>query len=471
MKKSSLLFKITIWFSVAVIIISGAAVFVTVAIGKSVLERTIREGLVETVENNLDEVEFYKEYDKLEFDDPYDLYIEYKHGYLEIDDDFVRSVNGISTALYDESSLIYGDGSFFPDNRRPAFKNRAVSKVKTDLGTYYIYDIKLEIKELGSPLWMRGTVSAETSISQINTISKAVLMLIPLFVAFAIVGGYIIAKRALSPMFGIKKAAEEIENGNDLSKRIELQNSSDEIQSLADSFNGMFARLEDSFKKEQQLTNDISHELRTPVSVIGAQCQLSLEGESSKEELKEALELIQRQDKKMTRVINDMLQFARIERGAAEIQKEKLNLSDCVCSICEDMSLLSEKGICLSFEIEPEIFVNGNFELLTRMTINLISNAYRYGKENGKIEVRLKKENERAVLSVTDDGIGIKEEELGKIWNRFYRSDASRSSEGTGLGLSFVKEIAEIHGAKAEVQSELGKGSTFTVTFGNLISP
>lgn len=470
MKKSSLLFKITIWFSVAVIIISGAAVFVTIAIGKSVLERTIREGLVETVENNLDEVEFYEEYDKLEFDDPYDLYIEYQHGYLEIDDDFVRSVNGISTALYDENGLIYGDGSFFSDDRRPSFKNRAVSKVKTDLGTYYIYDIRLEIKQLEDPLWLRGTVSAQTSISQINTILKAVLMLIPVLVAFAIIGGYIIAKRSLSPMLSIKKAAEDIESGNDLSKRIELQNSSNEIQSLADSFNGMFERLEDSFKKEQQLTNDISHELRTPVSVIGAQCQLSLESESSAEEFKEALELIQRQDKKMTRVINDMLQFSRIERGAAEVQKERLNLSDCVSSICEDMSLLSEKGIHLSFEIEPEIFINGNFELLTRLTVNLISNAYRYGKEDGKIEVRLKKENEKAILSVSDDGIGIKEEELGKIWNRFYRSDSSRSSDGTGLGLSFVREIAEIHGAKAEVQSEFGKGSTFTVTFGNLIS-
>ena len=179
MKNKSLIFKITVWFSAAVIIISGAAVFVTLAIGRAVLQRGIRENLIETVENNSDEIEFYKEYNRLEFDDPYDLYIEYKDGYLEIDDDFVRSVNGIETALFDNDGLIYGDSSNIAKDKEPPFENKRVSFVKTDSGVFYVYDITLNVKDLDSPLWLRGTVSAKSGISQVNTITKAVLLLIP----------------------------------------------------------------------------------------------------------------------------------------------------------------------------------------------------------------------------------------------------------------------------------------------------
>ena len=469
MKNKSLIFKITVWFSVAVIIISGAAVFVTLAIGRAVLQRGVRESLIETVENNSDEIEFYKEYNRLEFDDPYDLYIEYKGGYLEIDDDFVRSVNGIETALFDNDGLIYGDSSNIAKGTEPPFENKRVTSVKTDSGVFYVYDITLNVKELDSPLWLRGTVSAKSGISQVNTITKAVLLLIPVLVAFAIIGGHLIAKRALSPIIDIKNAADDIRGGNDLSKRIEIGEGSDEVHSMADSFNAMFERLEDSFNKEQQLTSDISHELRTPVSVISAQCQLALKNEASSEEYVEALELVERQSRKMSRVINEMLAFSRIERGAGNILMEETNLSQCVSSVCEDMGLIKDKNITLLSSIEPDIFVSGNYELLTRMVINLISNAYRYGKENGKIEVSLKRLDSSIVLSVKDDGIGIDKSSIGKIWDRFYRADPSRSDGSTGLGLAFVREIAEMHGAEARVESQKGIGSCFSIIFKNSV--
>jgi len=468
MIKKTLKLKITVWFSAAIIIISCVAALATVLVSGSVIQKGIRDNLIETVENNLDEVEFYSDYDKLEFDDPYDLCIEYNDGWLEIDDDFLRNVNGITTSLYDENGLIYGDSSIFSGESSPPFKNRFVSSVKTENGTFYVYDIELKLSGAGT-LWLRGTVSSQYSIMQTNRIFKIVLMLIPLLVLFAIVGGYLIAKRALSPVIEITAAADDIRTGNDLSKRIEIGEGDDEIHRVAKSFNSMFERLEDSFNKEQQLTSDISHELRTPLSVIFSQCQYTLEEKRTAEEYIEALELIERQSKKMTSLTNDMLAFARIERGAGEVKKEKLNLSECVSSICEDMALIGEKGIALSFDIEPEIYIDGNFELLSRLTVNLISNAYRYGKENGTILVTLKREKNSAVLSVKDDGIGIEKSELEKIWNRFYRADPSRNSGGTGLGLSFVKEIAEIHGATVSVQSEKEKGSIFSVSFKNLL--
>lgn len=466
MKKGSLITKITLWFSLTIALISVAAVFITIAVGNSVIRRGIRESLVATVLDNYDEIEFYTEYDRLEFDDPYDVELEYKNGYIEIDDDFIRSVNGIDTSLFDDNGLLYGDGTHFSEEKTPPFQNKTVSIVKDNGTTYYVYDTRLSFPAMeGGGLWLRGVVSAEYSISQVNTITKAVLVLLPFLMLLAVVGGYIISKRALSPMLDIRKAAEDIENGSDLSKRIEIEGGSSEVRSMADSFNAMFGRLEDSFNKEQQLTSDISHELRTPVSVIGAQCRFSLENEDTKEEYAEALELIERQTKKMSRVINDMLAFSRIERGAAEIQKEKLNLSECVSSVCEDMALIREKGITLESDIENNIYVDGNFELLTRLTVNLISNTYRYGKENGKTLVTLKKNGDTAVLSVKDNGIGIGKDDIEKIWDRFFRSDSSRNSGGTGLGLAFVKEIAEIHGASVGVKSEKDIGSEFFVTF------
>ncbi len=464
MKKHSLKARITLWFSFAVILISGVAVFATLMISRSVVQKGVRDNLSETVEQNRDEVEYYDEYDSLEFDDPYDMYLEYGDGFLEIDDDFVRNVNGIVTSLYDKDGLIYGDSTLFSSGENLPFQDKSVRTVKTSSGRYFVYDRKLTMDGC-EELWLRGTVPSEFSISQVNFIVKMILLLIPVLILFAIVGGYLISKKALKPVLDINSAAESISEGNDLSKRIDIGEGSDEIHSIADSFNAMFERLENSFKKEQQLTADISHELRTPISVIYSQCQLSLEGEQSEEEYKEALELIERQSRKMSGLINDMLAFARLERGAEAIKLEPLNLSECVSAVCEDMALIGENNITLKFEVEPGIIINGNFELLTRMTVNLISNAYRYGKAGGNIEVTLRSENDSARLSVEDDGIGISENDIGKIWDRFYRGDASRSSGGTGLGLSFVREIAEIHSAEISVYSELGVGSKFEIIF------
>lgn len=148
---------------------------------------------------------------------------------------------------------------------------------------------------------------------------------------------------------------------------------------------------------------------------------------------------------------------------------EETNLSQCVSSVCEDMGLIKDKNITLLSSIEPDIFVSGNYELLTRMVINLISNAYRYGKENGKIEVSLKRLDSSIVLSVKDDGVGIDKSSIGKIWDRFYRADPSRSDGSTGLGLAFVREIAEIHGAEARVESQKGIGSCFSIIFKNSV--
>lgn len=181
------------------------------------------------------------------------------------------------------------------------------------------------------------------------------------------------------------------------------------------------------------------------------------------EEHREALKVIQRQNGKMTNLVEELLTFTRVERKTDSYKMEVLDFSQLISAVCKDIKLVADKGILLTEDIEPGIYVMGNRDLLTGLLINLINNAYKYGKEDGRIKVSLRTEENRAILEVKDDGIGMAEEDKSKIFNRFYQVDSSRSSEGTGLGLAIAKEIANFHSGELTVESELGKGSTFTL--------
>ena len=234
------------------------------------------------------------------------------------------------------------------------------------------------------------------------------------------------------PMELARKIGEE----NDLKCRINLGKGNDELHQLADIFNEMFERLESTFEKEQQFTSDVSHELRTPMAVISAQCEYTLEKERSVGEYEDALRVIRRQARKMTKLIDHMLDFARLEMKSGKYAEETVDMEELVASICSDMKLIREKKIMLDYETEQAVFY-GNRELLSRILVNLVSNAYRYGKENGHIFVKLKKEETELVLSVTD--------------------------EGSGLGLAMVYEIVKFYRGKIQVKSEAGSGSVFQV--------
>lgn len=174
--------------------------------------------------------------------------------------------------------------------------------------------------------------------------------------------------------------------------------------------------------------------------------------------------MIQRQGRKMSKLIEDMLCVTRLEQNKDSYPRESVDFSTLVQDICMDMALLKSKNIVLEQEIEPGIFLMGNAMLLTRMVTNLISNSYWYGKQDGRIFIRLKCNN-GILLSVEDNGIGIPAEQQERIFRRFYRVEAARFSEGTGLGLAIVEDIAKYHGGTVEVVSAIGEGSKFTVKF------
>lgn len=463
MKGLSIRLKLTLWFTVALLLVVFFSYFIVFSVNRQIIQKTIQDSLIETVEDNVDEIEYYESQD---IDNDTDIFITFRDGYLEIDDDFLAQVNGVYTVLYnsDTMQLLYGKNPISEKLDQLPFKDSKVQSYTEEGIHYYIFDRQLTANGLEG-LWLRGIVSRKQGMTQMSDVIRLSLLLLPLLVVISVMGGYLLAKQMLRPIQEISESASQIRTGGDLKRRIELGEGKDELHQLADSFNGMFQRLEDAFEREQQFTSDVSHELRTPVSVIKAQCEYILEATRKPEEYENALYTIQRQNKKMAKLIQDMLDFSRLEMGTDHYVREQLNMTELVESVCFDLALIREKDIVLEYEAQKDVVCNGNRQLLSRLLGNLVSNAYRYGKENGHIYVRLQQDEQSITLSVEDDGMGIAPEEQSKIFQRFYQADNSHTGNGTGLGLSMVYEIAQFHHGEIKVESCLGEGSTFIFKF------
>lgn len=468
MKQLSIKLKITLWFSAALILVVTITYYIILLVSNQIIQKTIKDNLIETVENNVDEVEYFHSLEEIQPSTEIDSYLHYKEGFLEIDDDFLNEVNKVYTSLcQSDSSLLYGENPIAKESASLSFIDSSIQVLEVGNTLYYIFDRKLTKQGLEG-LWLRGVVSEVQGDIQLSTISRTSLLILPLLVMIAILGGYLIARRTLRPIQRISESALKIQEGGDLKERIHLGKGNNELHQLANHFNTMFERLDLAFQKERQFTSDVSHELRTPMTVILAQCELLSDASSTLEDYKEGIQLIERQGKKMSGLINDMLDFSRMESGSDKYKMEILDFSELVSVISEDMKLIQDKNITLEAAVEPGISICGNYELLTRLLQNLISNSYRYGSPNGKILVSLKKQKDLIFLSVQDDGIGIAKDEQEKIFQRFYQSDSSHSGLGVGLGLPMVQEITKFHKGTIELESTPGVGSIFTCIFKNI---
>ena len=465
MKKLSIRLKITVWFTATLIIVVLFAFVAVFAGSHRSLRKNIQDRLIEIVNNNADEIDYYcdtDEIDELLEDEDYDYLIPYDQGYLDVDEDFLTRENEVSISLYSEhSGLIYGENPLAGTASDLNFVDSKIQQIWAAGTWYYIFDRQLTF-DGSDELWIRGVMSEEQGDRQLSGMIQIALIVMPLLVVLASVGGYLIARRALNPIQKISWIARQIGEGNDLKRRIDLGEGDDELHQLAATFNEMFDHLEQSFEQERQFTSDVSHELRTPMAVITAQCEYTLEQERTVEEYEEALRVIRRQGRKMTKLINHMLDFARLEMRSGKYADETLDMAELVNTICQDMKLIREHNISLEYQTEAVMF-SGNRELLSRLLTNLVSNAYHYGNENGHIFVDLRQKESALILSVKDDGIGIAEDEQEKIFHRFYQTETSRGGEGTGLGLAMAYEIVRYYNGTIEVESAPGKGSTFTV--------
>ena len=326
----------------------------------------------------------------------------------------------------------------------------------------------ISISLMAPELWIRGIGSLSTGQSILRSIVTLSLVALPLFILLALAGGYAITRRAFRPVQEIVKAAEAISSGSDLTRRIGLAgNEHDEIYALGHAFDEMFARLEESFNRERQFASDASHELRTPIAAILTQCEYALSLPEDNAEQRMCLERIQRQAKRMSTLVSQLLELTRADQQRAAIRKESFDLSELIEVVLEQMEPQAQaRGIEFRTRLKPNLSFFGDPSLMMRLILNLVSNAIQYGRSGGFVLVSLTDDGRQAELRVEDNGIGIAPEHTPHIFERFYRADPSRSAQSgsSGLGLSMVAWIVKAHGGTVGVSSTLGVGTTFTVT-------
>ena len=426
--------RVTVWFSSVIVILFLIILSSLILIEDKVVNDLSQKELVEAVE------EIYEDPEKFEnFND------------------------GIYYIKYNEQNEIIA-GKFPKDfDIALAFSIEDINIYQVENKKFLYYDTRLQDEDD----WIRGIYPLGKVQKEIETLWNIAIALSVLFLIFVVIVGYRIIKNAFKPVKQISNTALEIKRSKDFSNRIELEDSNDdEIHKMASTFNEMLDTVEEVFIHEKQFSSDVSHELRTPITVILAQSDYALQYSDTFEEAKESLEVINRHAKRMTNLINQIMELSKLERQK-EIEKEKINLSNIVLQLLEDYKpLLESKNLNLIYNVEKDLRIQGNKIMLERVFLNILMNAVKFTKTN--IEVSLTREDKTAVLKIRDDGIGISEENKKFIWERFFQVNDSRNKEenkGSGLGLSMVKKIVDLHSATIDLESELEQGTCFTIKF------
>ena len=432
-RRITLTFKITLWYTIFIVILLTSIILGTFFVSDSVVESSGKKKLIEEVT----EISNGKE-------------------------NFTAFEDGVTLSLYDkDGNLIAGS---IPKNFDVRDFSLGVVTYYTDSNNnkYMYYDIETNSEKFANGKYVRGIVqisSGQTS----WYLPFAIIAGSPIIILIITYGGYLIIRSSLKPVREMIETAETISNSADLSKRITIEDGKDEVHKLALVFNEMLESLERVSMRERQFSSDVSHELRTPISVIVAESEYGTKYIDTVDEAKESFAVIERQSKRMTIMINQILEMARLD-NRLEIPKEFFDLSSCLEETLEDYKKLFEtKDIQLITNIEDNITLFGNQVLLIRLIDNLVSNALKYA--NSKIWISIAKRN-NIIIEVSDDGRGIADDEKVYIWDRFYKVDKSRSiseDNSSGLGLPISKKIVELHGGKIVALDNKPQGAKFVI--------
>lgn len=291
------------------------------------------------------------------------------------------------------------------------------------------------------------------------------LYLIPIVVALSVLGGLYLAHKALAPVHDVTIRARRI-TAESLDQSIPDRKVNDEIGQLINTMNDMIRRLHNSFALTRQFSSDASHELRTPLTIMRGEIELALRSEKSPEEYRSVLSSTLEEILRLKTIIDNLLTLGKADHGVLDMKLEEVHLDTLIKDLFDDSEMLAEsKHIDVKLgKVEPVTIV-GDRSRLKQLFLNIVDNAIKYTPEGGHVEISIERNNGSAQVEVEDDGIGIPEQDLEKVFDRFYRVDKARSREmgGTGLGLSIAKWIAELHRGTISVASQMNKGSKFTV--------
>lgn len=384
----------------------------------------------------------------------------------ELNNRFIRITRADGTLLYESGSP--SDGSFTPAKiqiSKDKLSGDFSEKMKVNNGkTLLIAGLKFPNEHQ-----VRYVVEFGELLDPIETMLDHVFLQLTLAFPIAILiitaGGYWLVRRALGPVQQLTYAAEQITQHN-LGERLPVSKSGDELERLALSLNRMITRLDDAFQQTNRFLADASHELRTPLTVLcGELEELTNDTRLDPKHRERTISLLS-EALRLSKIVEQLLMVSRLDSGEAIVEWQQFDLAELVRSTAEQMNLLAEdKNITIHGEVTERVLVEGDRSRLKQVLVNLIDNAIKYTEAKGSINWAVKNSGRKAVLEISDTGIGISPEALPHIFERFYRADKARSAEGEsiGLGLAIVKSIVTAHGGEVVAESIVGKGTLFRV--------
>lgn len=300
-----------------------------------------------------------------------------------------------------------------------------------------------------------------------DTLHRLLLIIsisIPMALALAFMAGWFMAKNSFRPLDLMIREARQI-TGPDIRGRLPRTQSGDELDRLAETLNEMMDRIEASQKMIREFSSDISHELRTPLAIIRGEVDLALRRVRSAEDLNKTLKVIEGEVNELIRLVDDLIFLVRTDAKQLHFQMLDVSLSSIVSLVVERFQEhAAQKEIKIEAKVMPDIVIRGDAVYLKRIFNNLMDNALKFTPERGSVFVSLSRSNQAALFEIKDTGMGIEPEKIEKLFSRFYRTDAARQFEGSGLGLNIAKAICDAHHGTISIQSQLHQGTTVKVS-------
>lgn len=311
-------------------------------------------------------------------------------------------------------------------------------------------------------------VGIDLTLVDITLSTLAIVLVILLIVALIVAAiiSFIMTKNTLNPLMRVTEFAKEITETNDLSRRIPIseQQKDDEVGQLIFSFNETLGKLDQILKSQKQLVTDISHELRTPLTVIKG--EVGIMKKYNHYDI-DSLISIENEVDRLTRLVGNLLFLSQAETGEIPLDKKRFSVDDLMCEVFHHIQTLAADRLDLNIAHMDQVEIIGDRDRIKQVLLNLMGNAIQYTPDGGKIIIQLDKDNNQAIIKIKDSGPGIPKKDLQKIFDRFYRGEKSRTrnqTSGFGLGLSISMYIVNLHHGDLNVESEIGEGTTFTVT-------
>lgn len=380
---------------------------------------------------------------------------------------------GIYYSVYDDKqSIIYSNMSTITSNKERHHKEKKYHKkdafqwedgtISTNRtlnvkgNTYYLF-VKKDFEDIGS---------------KTGEIAEILIIVSSLGLIVSLISGLFLTKRFLTPIKDITKTAKDI-TSKSLNKRIVTNGAKDEISDLADTFNSMIERLEVDFEKQRRFVSDASHELRTPLAVIHGHVNLlNRWGKNDAEQLDKSLKTLKAETENMNKLIESLLYLAKGDNDVLTVNKEEFQVYKLFAEVVDETKL-SYKDVDISYECNEELMIVADYDKLKQVLRILIDNSVKFSQDPAKITVNINanKQDKEINITVADNGIGIPEESITKIFDRFYRVDESRTKAtgGTGLGLSIARQIIKYHGGNISAESKLGAGTKMIISIPRMI--